>query len=73
MQATIILAAGEITVQPNSLLPSQGWFTNSFLFTVIVTVLIVIGARAATRKMDLVPSRSTELHRSARRNALRNL
>jgi F-type H+-transporting ATPase subunit a len=56
MQATIILAAGEITVQPNRLLPSLGWFTNSFVFTVIVTGLIVIGARMATRRMDLVPS-----------------
>jgi len=56
MQATIILAAGELTVQPNRLLPSLGWFTNSFVFTVIVTGLIVIGARAATRRMDLVPS-----------------
>ena len=56
MQATILLAAGEITVQPNRLLPSIGWFTNSFVFTVIVTGLIVIVARAATRKMDLVPS-----------------
>src|SRR6266481_4187927 len=56
MQATIIFAAGEITVQPNSLLPSQTWFTNSFLFTVIVTGLIVAGARAATRRMDLVPT-----------------
>ena len=56
MQATIIVAAGEITVQPNSLLPSFGWFTNSFVFTVIVTGLIIIVARAATRRMDLVPS-----------------
>jgi F-type H+-transporting ATPase subunit a len=55
MQATIILAAGEITVQPNRLLPSLGWFTNSFVFTVIVTGLIVIAARAATRRMELVP------------------
>jgi F-type H+-transporting ATPase subunit a len=55
MQATIIVAAGEITVQPNRLLPSLGWFTNSFLFTVIVTGLIVVAARAATRRMDLVP------------------
>jgi F-type H+-transporting ATPase subunit a len=55
MQATIILAAGEITVQPNRLLPSLGWFTNSFVFTVIVTGLIIIVARSATRKMDLVP------------------
>jgi F-type H+-transporting ATPase subunit a len=55
MQATTILAAGEITVQPNSLWPSQTWFTNSFVFTVIVTALIVVVARAATRKMDLVP------------------
>src|SRR5215469_391453 len=55
MQATIFLAAGEITVQPNRLLPSLGWFTNSFVFTVIVTGLIIIVARAATRKMDLVP------------------
>ena len=56
MQATIILAAGEITVQPNRLLPSLGWFTNSFVFTVIVTVLIIIVARSATRKMNLVPT-----------------
>jgi len=55
MQATIFLAAGEITVQPNRLLPSLGWFTNSFVFTVIVTGLIIIVARSATRKMDLVP------------------
>ena len=56
MQATILLAAGELTVQPNPLLPNLTWFTNSFVFTAIVTVLIIIGARAATRKMDLVPS-----------------
>jgi len=56
MQATIIFAAGEITVQPNNLLPSLGWFTNSFVFTVIVTGLIIIAARAATRRMDLVPT-----------------
>jgi len=37
-------------------LPSLGWLTNSFVFTVILTVLIVIGARAATRRMDLVPT-----------------
>jgi F-type H+-transporting ATPase subunit a len=43
-------------VQPNRLLPSLGWFTNSFVFTVIVTGLIIIVARAATRRMDLVPS-----------------
>ena len=55
MQATIIIAAGEITVQPNRLLPSLGWLTNSFVFTVIVTGLIIIVARSATRKMDLVP------------------
>jgi F-type H+-transporting ATPase subunit a len=55
MQATLILAAGEITVQPNRLFPSLGWFTNSFVFTVIVTGLIVIAARAATRRMELVP------------------
>jgi F-type H+-transporting ATPase subunit a len=56
MQATIIFAAGEITVQPNTLFPSLGWFTNSFVFTVIVTGLIIIAARAATRKMNLVPT-----------------
>src|SRR5260370_10079758 len=56
MQATIILAAGELTVQPNPLLPTGTWFTNSFVFTVIVTVLIVIAARSATREMELVPT-----------------
>ena len=61
MQAIIIFAAGEISVQPNSLWPSQSWFTNSFVFTVIVTILIVVGARAATRRMDLVPSGAQNL------------
>jgi F-type H+-transporting ATPase subunit a len=61
MQAIIILAAGEISVQPNSLWPSQSWFTNSFIFTVIVTILIIVGARAATRRMDLVPSGAQNL------------
>lgn len=32
------------------------WFTNSMLVTLIVTVLIVVFARRATRKMELVPS-----------------
>jgi F-type H+-transporting ATPase subunit a len=61
MQAIIILAAGEISVQPNSLWPSQSWFTNSFVFTVIVTILIIVAARAATRRMDLVPSGAQNL------------
>src|SRR5258707_11502019 len=56
MQATIILAAGELTVQPNPLLPTGTWFTNSFVCTVMVTVLMVIAARRATRKMELVPT-----------------
>src|SRR5258708_22190889 len=56
MQATIILAAGELTVRPNWLLPSGTGFTNSFVFTVIVTVLIIIAARSTARKMELVPT-----------------
>ena len=47
MQALIFLAAGELTVQPNRLLPDfpkAGWFTNSFVFTILITVLIIVVA-----------------------------
>jgi F-type H+-transporting ATPase subunit a len=33
------------------------WFTNSALVTLIVTILITLWARSATRKMELVPQR----------------
>lgn len=37
-------------------LAGLGWFTNSMLVTLIVTVLIVVFARRATSKMELIPS-----------------
>jgi F-type H+-transporting ATPase subunit a len=55
MELTYFLAA-ELTVTANPLIPVAGWFTNSMLVTVIVTVLVVIWARRSTAKMELVPS-----------------
>src|ERR1700747_2964696 len=52
MDQTLFLAAEELTVTPNRLF---GWFTNSMLVTIIVTILIVIWARRSTRHMQLVP------------------
>ena len=54
MEPTYFLAA-ELTVQANPFFPNAVWFTNSMLFTVVVTVLIVIWARRSTQRMELVP------------------
>ncbi len=56
MELTYLLAAEELTVTANPLFPMAGWFTNSMLVTVIVTILVVIWARRSTRKMSLIPS-----------------
>jgi F-type H+-transporting ATPase subunit a len=59
MQAPIFLAAGELTVQPSPLfpdLPNAAFFTNSFVFTIIIAILILVLVRRATRKMELVPN-----------------
>jgi F-type H+-transporting ATPase subunit a len=55
MDPTLFLAAEELTVIPDRLIPGVGWFTNSMLVTIIVTVLIVFWARRSTAKMQLVP------------------
>jgi len=55
MDPTLFLAAEELTVTPNSLIPGVPWFTNSMLVTIIVTVLVVLWARRSTEKMELVP------------------
>jgi F-type H+-transporting ATPase subunit a len=55
MDPTLFLAAEELTVTPNSLIPGVPWFTNSMLVTIIVTVLVVLWARRSTEKMQLVP------------------
>jgi F-type H+-transporting ATPase subunit a len=56
MQVSILIAAEEMTVNATPLSPLFSWFTNSFLFTVIVTGLIIWVARWATRNMQLVPT-----------------
>jgi F-type H+-transporting ATPase subunit a len=56
MELTYLLAAEQLTVTANPLIPKAGWFTNSMLVTLIVTVLVVIWARRSTAKMSLVPA-----------------
>ncbi|HKM57752.1 MAG TPA: F0F1 ATP synthase subunit A [Chthoniobacterales bacterium] len=56
MERTYILAAEQLTVGANPLIPGVSWFTNSMLVTIIVTVLVVIWARQSTKKMTLIPS-----------------
>jgi F-type H+-transporting ATPase subunit a len=61
MDPTFFFAAEELTVIPDRLIPGVGWFTNSMLVTIIVTVLITIWARIATRNMQLVPQGTQNL------------
>jgi F-type H+-transporting ATPase subunit a len=56
MQVWRLIAAEQISVNANPVSPFATWLTNSFVFTVIVTALIVWVARWATRNMQLVPS-----------------
>lgn len=56
MELTYLLAAEQLTVSANPLIPRASWFTNSMLVTVIVTILVVVWARRSTAKMSLIPS-----------------
>ncbi len=56
MQVWRLIAAEQISVNATPVSPFGAWLTNSFVFTVIVTGLIVWVARWATRNMQLVPS-----------------
>jgi len=56
MQVWTFIAAEQLSVNANPLSPLGTWFTNSFVFTVIVTGLIIWVSRWATRNMQLVPS-----------------
>jgi F-type H+-transporting ATPase subunit a len=56
MQVWRLIAAEQISVNANPVSRFATWLTNSFVFTVIVTALIVWVARWATRNMQLVPS-----------------
>jgi F-type H+-transporting ATPase subunit a len=56
MQVWTLIAAEQISVNPNPIAPFATWLTNSFVFTVIVTGLVVWVSRWATRNMQLVPS-----------------
>ena len=61
MDPTLFLAAEELTVTPDRLIPGVAWFTNSMLVTIIVTILIIIWARRSTKKMQLVPQGAQNL------------
>jgi F-type H+-transporting ATPase subunit a len=56
MQVWTTIAVEQISVNANPVSPFATWFTNSFIFTVIVTGLIIWVARWATRDMQLVPT-----------------
>jgi F-type H+-transporting ATPase subunit a len=56
MQVWTLIAAEQISVNATPVSRFGAWLTNSFVFTVIVTGLIVWVARWATRNMQLVPS-----------------
>src|SRR5580698_3290455 len=56
MNLTCMLAAEQLTVTANPLLPQVSWFTNSMLVTIIVTGLVLLWARRSTQKMTLVPN-----------------
>src|SRR6476660_7499004 len=56
MCLTYLLAAEQLTVTANPLLPGVSWFTNSMLVTIIVTGLVLLWARRSTKKMTLIPS-----------------
>jgi F-type H+-transporting ATPase subunit a len=61
MELTSLLAAEQLTVTANPLLPNATWFTNSVLVTILVTVLVLIWARRSTAKMTLMPSGAQNL------------
>jgi F-type H+-transporting ATPase subunit a len=48
--------AEQISVNATPFFPSHSWFTNSFLVTIIVAALLLVWARSATARMELVPS-----------------
>lgn len=50
LSSMLILAAGSIAAEP-----LMGWVTNSIFVAAIVTVLILLFTRMATRKMAMVP------------------
>ena len=56
MSFIYLLAAEQLTVTANPLLPGVSWFTNSMLVTIIVTGLVLLWARRSTKKMTLIPS-----------------
>jgi F-type H+-transporting ATPase subunit a len=56
MKVWTFIAAEQISVNATPVTPLLTWFTNSFVLTALVTVLIVCVARWATRNMQVVPS-----------------
>jgi F-type H+-transporting ATPase subunit a len=61
MNFTYLLAAEQLTVTANPLLPGVSWFTNSMLVTIIVTGLVLLWARRSTKKMTLIPTGAQNL------------
>ncbi|MBW0001221.1 MAG: F0F1 ATP synthase subunit A [Verrucomicrobia bacterium] len=52
----IYFLAEQISVNATPFFPNHVWFTNSLLVTVIVAGLLLVWARSATARMELVPS-----------------
>jgi hypothetical protein len=61
MNFNYLLAAEQLTVTANPLLPKASWFTNSMLVTIIVTGLVLLWARRSTKKMTLIPEGAQNL------------
>src|SRR3982074_1448318 len=56
MQVCILIGAEQISVNATPIAPFATWLTDSLVFTVVVTGLLVWRSRWATRNMQLVPS-----------------
>jgi F-type H+-transporting ATPase subunit a len=56
MRMGIYFLAEQISVNATPFFPNHTWLTNSLLVTVIVAALLLVWARSATAKMELVPS-----------------
>ena len=57
MQPTPVIAAEQLTMNAQPFLPNVSWLTNSLVVAVIVTILVLVWARRATRHIEVLPSR----------------
>jgi F-type H+-transporting ATPase subunit a len=57
MQLTPVIASEQLTMNAQPFLPNVSWLTNSLIVTGIVTVLVLVWARLATRHIQVIPNR----------------